>query len=57
MSSTVWCEGAEKTRVLIAPGCGGNKPGELLTLRHPKSGNGMLMIVRLAMLCFGENFS
>ncbi|CAH8378752.1 unnamed protein product [Eruca vesicaria subsp. sativa] len=44
MSCTVWWEGAEKTRVFIASdsGCGGNKPGELLTLRHPKSGNGII---------------
>lgn len=29
-------------------GCGGNKPGELLTLRHPKSGNVMLIIDNIA---------
>ncbi|VVB12302.1 unnamed protein product [Arabis nemorensis] len=52
MSSTVWCEGAEKTRVLIAPdsGCGGNKPGELLTLRHPKSENGTCYLFNNGML-------
>lgn len=52
MSSTVWWEGAEKTRVLIAPdsGCGGNKPGELLTLRHPKSENGTCFLFNNEML-------
>uniref|UniRef100_A0A0D3DF62 CTP synthase n=2 Tax=Brassica oleracea var. oleracea TaxID=109376 RepID=A0A0D3DF62_BRAOL len=52
MSSTVWWEGAEKTRVLIASdsGCGGNKPGELLTLRHPKSDNGTCYLFSNGML-------
>ncbi|CAN7118907.1 unnamed protein product [Brassica rapa subsp. narinosa] len=52
MSCTVWWEGAEKTRVLIASdsGCGGNKPGELLTLRHPKSENGTCYIFSNEML-------
>ncbi|XP_019087003.1 PREDICTED: ribonuclease H2 subunit B isoform X2 [Camelina sativa] len=49
-SSTVWWEGAEKTRVLIAPGCGGNKPGELLKLRHPKSENGTCYLFSNGML-------
>ncbi|KAL1205301.1 hypothetical protein V5N11_011583 [Cardamine amara subsp. amara] len=52
MSSTNWWEGTEKTRVLIAPdsGCGGNKPGELLTLRHPKSENGTCYLFNNGML-------
>ncbi|CAN6986463.1 unnamed protein product [Brassica rapa subsp. trilocularis] len=52
MSSTVWWEGVEKTRVLISPdlGCGGNKPGELLTLRHPKSENGTCYLFNNGML-------
>ncbi|KAH0901720.1 hypothetical protein HID58_041223 [Brassica napus] len=52
MSSTVWWEGVEKTRVLIAPdsACGGNKPGELLTLRHPKSENGTCYLFNNDML-------
>ncbi|CAF2130496.1 unnamed protein product [Brassica napus] len=52
MSCTVWWEGAEKTRVLIASdsGCVGNKPGELLTLRHPKSENGTCYLFSNEML-------
>ncbi|XP_024005660.1 ribonuclease H2 subunit B isoform X2 [Eutrema salsugineum] len=50
MNSTVWWEGAEKTRVLIAPGCGGNEPGELLTLCHPKSENGTCYLFNNGML-------
>ncbi|CAH2078448.1 unnamed protein product [Thlaspi arvense] len=66
MSSTVWWEGVEKTRVLIAPGIysdvallcfickdsgrGGDKPGELITLRHPKSENGTCYLFSNGML-------
>ncbi|XP_010537228.1 PREDICTED: ribonuclease H2 subunit B isoform X2 [Tarenaya hassleriana] len=41
MGSVAWWEGAEKTRVLIAPDSerSPENPGQLLTLRHPKSGN------------------
>ncbi|CAN8325385.1 unnamed protein product [Cochlearia groenlandica] len=52
MGSKVWWEETDKTRVLIAPDscCGGNKPGELLTLLHPKSGNGTCYLFNNEML-------
>ncbi|XP_015076319.1 ribonuclease H2 subunit B isoform X1 [Solanum pennellii] len=40
-SSMAWCEGLDEARVLIAkePSKDGNKVEQLLSLRHPKSGN------------------